>query len=94
MEGMKDPKTELLPVVRYFAGKGKIYQIHMRNIRGGLHNFQEVYIDEGEASFIEVVRILRDSGFAWSYCPTTCRCMPTTRKDSKASRTASATSRP
>jgi len=69
MEGLRDPKTELLPIVRYFAGRGKIYQIHMRNIRGGLHNFQEVYIDEGEANFIEVVRILRDSGYAWSYCP-------------------------
>lgn len=69
MEGMKNPKTELLPVVRYFAAKNKIYQIHMRNIRGGLHDFQEVYIDEGEANFIEVVRILRDSGYAWSYCP-------------------------
>ena len=69
MEGMKDPKNELLPLVRYFAAKGKIYQIHMRNIRGGLHDFQEVYIDEGEANFIEVVRILRDAGFAWSYCP-------------------------
>lgn len=69
MEGMKDPKSELLPVVRYFAQKGKICQIHMRNIRGGLHDFQEVYIDEGEANFIEVVRILRDLGYAWSYCP-------------------------
>ena len=69
MEGMRDPKKELLPVVRYFAAKKKIYQIHMRNIRGGLYNFQEVYIDEGEASFIEVVRILRDAGYAWSYCP-------------------------
>lgn len=69
MEGMKDPKTELLPVVRYFAAKGKICQIHMRNIRGGLHDFQEVYIDEGEANFIEVVRILRDAGYSWSYCP-------------------------
>jgi mannonate dehydratase len=69
MEGMKNPQTELLPVVRYFAAKGKIHQIHMRNIRGGLHNFQEVYIDEGEANFIEVVRILRDAGYAWSYCP-------------------------
>ena len=69
MEGMKDPRNELLPVVRYFAGKGKIYQVHMRNIRGGLHNFEEVYVDEGEASFIEVVRILRDAGYTWSYCP-------------------------
>ncbi|MEO6187734.1 MAG: mannonate dehydratase [Ginsengibacter sp.] len=69
MEGLKNPGTELLPIVRYFAGKGKIHQIHMRNIRGGLHNFQEVFIDEGEANFIEVIRILRDSEFAWSICP-------------------------
>ena len=69
MEGLKDPGSTLLPIVRYFAEKGKIYQIHMRNIRGGLHNFQEVYIDEGEADFIEVIRILRDTGYAWSICP-------------------------
>jgi mannonate dehydratase len=69
MEGMQDPKSEILPVVRYFAEKGKIYQIHMRNVQGGLSDFQEVYIDEGEADFIEVIRILRDSGYAWSICP-------------------------
>lgn len=65
MEGLKNPRTELPPMVKYFAEKGKIYQIHMRNIRGGLNNFQEVYIDEGEANFIEVIRILRDTGYAW-----------------------------
>jgi mannonate dehydratase len=69
MEGMKNPGKEILPVVSYFAKKGKIHQIHMRNIRGGLHNFQEVFIDEGEANFIEVIRILRDSGYSWSICP-------------------------
>jgi len=69
MEGLKNPGTELLPIVKYFAEKGKIYQIHMRNIRGGLNDFQEVYIDEGEANFIEVIRILRDAGYKWSICP-------------------------
>jgi mannonate dehydratase len=69
MEGLKNPNVELPPIVKYFAERGKIYQIHMRNIRGGLGNFQEVYIDEGEASFIEVIRILRDAGYAWSICP-------------------------
>lgn len=69
MEGLENPATELLPIVQYFAEKGKIYQIHMRNIKGGLHDFQEVYIDEGEADFIKVIRILRDSSYAWSICP-------------------------
>lgn len=76
MEGLKNPKTELLPIVKYFAEKGKIYQIHMRNIRGGLGNFEEVYIDEGEADFIEVIRILRDTNFAYSICPDHCPTHP------------------
>jgi mannonate dehydratase len=41
----------------------------MRNIRGRLHHFEEVYIDEGDMNFIEVVRILRDAGWAGSYLP-------------------------
>lgn len=76
MEGLKDPKAELLPIVKYFAEKGKIYQIHMRNIKGGLGNFEEVYIDEGEAKFIEVIRILRDAGYSWSICPDHCPTHP------------------
>lgn len=68
-EGLKDPRRDVLPIVRYLGGKGKIYQIHMRNIRGGLHHFDEVFPDEGEMSFLEVMRILRDTRFAYSLCP-------------------------
>ena len=41
----------------------------MRNVRGRLHDFEEVYIDEGEMNFIEVVRIMRDAGYEGSYLP-------------------------
>ena len=68
-EGLKKPKTEILPIVRYLGQKGKIYQIHMRNIRGGLHGFDEVYPDEGDMDFLEITRILRDTQFAGSICP-------------------------
>jgi mannonate dehydratase len=68
-EGLKNPKTEVLPIVRYLGERGKIHQIHMRNIRGALHNFEEVYPDEGEMDFFEVMRILRDTQFAGSICP-------------------------
>ena len=50
-EGLKKPGTEVLPIVEYLGKRGKIYQIHMRNIRGGLHGFEEVYPDEGEMDF-------------------------------------------
>jgi mannonate dehydratase len=68
-EGLKNPAAGILPIVRYLGERGKIYQIHMRNIRGGLHEFEEVYPDEGEMDFLEVMRILRDTQFAGSICP-------------------------
>ena len=68
-EGLKNPRADVLPIVQYLGGRGKIYQIHMRNIRGGLGSFEEVYPDEGEMNFFEVMRILRDTQFAGSICP-------------------------
>ncbi len=68
-EGLKNPGAEILPIVQYLGGRGKIYQIHMRNIRGGLYDFEEVYPDEGEVDFFKVMRILRDTQFAGSICP-------------------------
>jgi len=68
-EGLKNPRTEVLPIVEYLGKRGKIHQIHMRNIRGGLGDFQEVYPDEGEMDFLEVMRILRDTQFTGSICP-------------------------
>ncbi|MBI4877630.1 MAG: mannonate dehydratase [Acidobacteria bacterium] len=68
-EGLKNPKAEILPIVRYLGERGKLFQIHMRNIRGGLHAFEEVFPDEGEMDFFAVMRILRDTGFGYSICP-------------------------
>jgi mannonate dehydratase len=66
---LKDPRHEILPIVQYLGERGRIYQIHMRNIKGGLHDFAEVYPDEGEMNFFEVMRILRDTQFAGSILP-------------------------
>ncbi|MCL4402330.1 MAG: mannonate dehydratase [Acidobacteria bacterium] len=68
-EGLKNPGREIRPIVRYLGEKGKLYQIHMRNIRGGLGEFEEVYPDEGEMDFFQVMRILRDVQFAGAICP-------------------------
>lgn len=68
-EGLKHPATEVLPIVQYLGERGKIHQIHMRNIRGGLYDFAEVYPDEGEIDFLKIMRILRDVQFAGSICP-------------------------
>jgi mannonate dehydratase len=68
-EGLKNPRSDILPIVEYLARRGKIHQIHMRNIRGGLHNFEEVYPDEGVMDFFAVMRVLRDNQFAGAICP-------------------------
>jgi D-mannonate dehydratase len=68
-EGLKNPRTDTLPIVQHLGERGKIHQIHMRNIRGGLHNFEEVYPDEGDLDFLQIMRILRDAQFAGAICP-------------------------
>jgi mannonate dehydratase len=68
-EGLKNPKTEVLPIVRYLGERKKIHQVHMRNIRGRLWNFEEVYPDEGEMDFFEIMRVLRDTQFPGSILP-------------------------
>jgi mannonate dehydratase len=68
-EGLINPRAEILPIVQYLGERGKIHQIHMRNIRGGLHDFAEVFPDEGDMDFLAILRILRDTQFAGSICP-------------------------
>ncbi|MCZ6515521.1 MAG: mannonate dehydratase [Acidobacteria bacterium] len=68
-EGLKNPNTEILPIVEYLGERGKIYQIHMRNIRGGLNDFLEVFPDEGDMDFLKIMRILRDTQFSGAFCP-------------------------
>ena len=41
----------------------------MRNIAGRLHDFSEVYPDEGEMDFLEIIRMLRDFRFTGAFCP-------------------------
>ena len=53
-EGMDNPAVELLPMVKDLAERNKIFNIHYRNINGGLMNFQvptsqralDIYIPE------------------------------------------------
>ncbi len=68
-EGLKNPSSEILPIVEYLGRRGKIHQIHMRNIRGGLHHFEEVYPDEGAMDFFTIMRVLRDTQFTGAICP-------------------------
>jgi mannonate dehydratase len=62
-EGLKDPKTEIHPIIQWVGERKQIFNIHLRNIIGGWNNFQEVYPDNGDMDFVAVVRTLRDVGY-------------------------------
>ena len=67
-ESMDDPNAQLA-LLRYLAERGKIAQIHFRNIRGHRNNFTETYIDEGDVDMLDIVRILRDTNWEGSLLP-------------------------
>jgi mannonate dehydratase len=56
-------------LVRYLLQRGKVKQVHMRNIKGGLNDFQEVYPDEGVIDFFKIMRIFRDEGYEGAFLP-------------------------
>ena len=68
-EGLENPGAELYDIVRYFGERKKIFNIHFRNIRGGLHNFQEVWPDEGDVDMNKVAQVLRDVEYPYMLMP-------------------------
>lgn len=68
-EGLDDPGTEFYEIIEYFGQRKKIFNIHFRNIRGGLHNFQEVWPDEGDVDMYKVAQILRDVDYPYMLMP-------------------------
>jgi len=61
--GLKDPKTEILPIIKWVGDRKQIFNVHLRNILGGWNNFQEVYPDNGDMDFSQIISTLRDVGY-------------------------------
>jgi len=59
-EGLNNPKTEILPIIKWVGERNQIFNIHLRNIQGGWNNFMEVYPDNGVLDYVEIFRALRD----------------------------------
>ncbi|MCL4543483.1 MAG: mannonate dehydratase [Chloroflexi bacterium] len=64
-----NPATEVLAAIRTFGATGKIFMVHLRNIRGGFLNFDEVYPDNGDVDFLRALRAYRDAGYRGMFCP-------------------------
>ncbi|MBT3384456.1 MAG: mannonate dehydratase [Prolixibacteraceae bacterium] len=62
-EGLKNPKTEILPIIKWVGERQQIFNIHLRNIKGGWNNFMEVYPDNGDLNYAEIIKSLRDVAY-------------------------------
>lgn len=62
-EGLKDPKNEILPIIKWVGERNQIFNIHLRNIKGGWNNFMEVYPDNGVLDYAQIIKMLRDVGY-------------------------------
>ncbi len=62
-EMLVNPREEIYDVIRYFGTRGKIFNVHFRNIQGGYLDFRESFIDNGHMNMIESLRVYREVGF-------------------------------
>ncbi len=62
-EMLRNPRTEIHDVIRYFGSRKKIFNVHFRNIRGGFLNFVETFPDDGDVDMIQAIRTYKEVGY-------------------------------
>jgi mannonate dehydratase len=62
-EMLEHPGREIYDVIRYFGRRGKIFNVHFRNIKGGFLNFQETFPDDGDVDMIRAMRVYKEVGY-------------------------------
>jgi mannonate dehydratase len=62
-EMLRDPNAEIGDVIRYFGRRKKIFNVHFRNIKGGLGRFQETLPDNGSVDFVKTIRVYKEVGY-------------------------------
>jgi mannonate dehydratase len=62
-ESLKNPREEIYDAIRYFGSRGKIFNVHFRNIKGGFLNFQETFPDNGDVDFLRAIRAYKKVGY-------------------------------
>jgi mannonate dehydratase len=66
---LDDPRTEIDEVIRWFGTRGKLMNIHVRNIRGHRLSFMETFPDEGDIDMWQALKTLHDVGYPYMLMP-------------------------
>ncbi|MBY5779591.1 mannonate dehydratase [Rhizobium leguminosarum] len=68
-EMLENPGEEIDDVIRWFGQRGKIFNVHFRNIRGGKLSFMETFPEEGDMDMVRSARIYKEAGFKYMLMP-------------------------
>jgi mannonate dehydratase len=68
-EMLANPGQEIYEVIRYFGSRGKIFNVHFRNIKGGFLNFQETFPDDGDVNMLRALRVYKEVGYEGMIMP-------------------------
>ena len=62
-EMLEKPGEQIFDVIRHFGSRGKIFNVHFRNIAGGFLNFRETFIDDGDVDMLKAMRVYKEIGY-------------------------------
>jgi mannonate dehydratase len=68
-EMLDDPAREIFDVIRWFGERGKIFNVHFRNIKGRRLDFMEAFPDEGDIDMTKALALYRDVGYRYMLMP-------------------------
>lgn len=54
---------DVYDLVDQFSRRGKVAYVHLRNVRGKVPHYTEVFIDEGDTDMLRILRILHKNGY-------------------------------
>ncbi len=62
-EMLERPGAQIYDVIRDFGRRGKIFNVHFRNIRGGFLKFEETLPDDGDVDMPRALRTYQEVGY-------------------------------
>jgi len=68
-EMLDDPAREIFEAIRWFGERGKIFNVHFRNIKGKKLDFMEAFPDEGDMDMPRSIAAYRDVGYPYMLMP-------------------------
>lgn len=68
-ESLENPDAEIDDIIRWFATRKKIFNVHFRNIKGGRFAFSETLPDAGDMDMARTFRLYEELGYEYMIMP-------------------------